>query len=146
MDLFGELYSHLLLGNGPRTLAQYEELSLKLRPKLLLPRINALVLFDYLFRETHVLEHLLYPMKELLPALILDLTYKLELTVERGRLFVQQSLSQVLGEEVLENVFGSEKPEDAYDQAYRDISDLLHEVLTLAQWVLFLHHLVYEDG
>ena len=81
MDLFGELHSYLLLGDGPRTLAQNEEFSLILWPELSLPRIDALVLSDYLFRETHVLEHLLYPMKELLPALILDLPDKLELSV-----------------------------------------------------------------
>jgi hypothetical protein len=82
LDLFGELNSNLLLRDGPRTLAQNEELSLILRPKLLLPRIDTLVLSYYLFRKSHVLEHLLYPMEELLPALILNLTDKLKLSVK----------------------------------------------------------------
>ena len=82
MDLFGELYSHLFLRDWPGPLAQNEELSLILRPKLLLPRIDTLVLSDYLFRESHVLEHLHYPMEELLPALILNLANELELPVK----------------------------------------------------------------
>jgi hypothetical protein len=80
LDLFGKLNSHLLLRDGPRTLAQNEELSLILRPKLLLPRIDTLVLSDYLFRKRHILEHLLYPMEKLLPAFILNLSDKLELS------------------------------------------------------------------
>lgn len=130
----------------PGALAQNEELSLILRPKLFLPRIHTFVLSDYLLRKSHVLEHLLNPMEELLTALILNLPDKLELSVKRGRLFVEESLPQVLGEKVLKNIFRSEKPEDAYDQAKRYISDLLDEALALAQRILFLHHLVYENG
>jgi len=85
-------------------------------------------------------------MKELLSALILNLTDKLKFSVQGCRLFVKKSLSKVLGEEILENVFGGKKPENSNQKRERCVSHFFYQVPIFARWIFLLHHFVNENG